>query len=40
MARFENNNSIDPIALYRTLDYKNNKSKVRIAKTGSSSGIV
>ena len=40
MARFENNNSIDPIALYRTLDYKINKSKVRIAKTGSSSGIV
>lgn len=40
MARFENNNSIDPIALYRMLDYKNNKSKVRIAKTGSSSGIV
>jgi L-rhamnose isomerase/sugar isomerase len=40
MARFENNNSIDPIALYRTLNYKNNKSKVRIAKTGSSSGIV
>ena len=40
MARFENNNSIDPIALYRSLDYKNNKSKVRIAKTGSSSGIV
>ena len=40
MARFENNNSIDPIALYRSLDYKINKSKVRIAKTGSSSGIV
>ena len=40
MARFENSNAIDPISLYRSLNYKQNKSKVRVSSKGSSSGIV
>ena len=40
MARFENSNAIDPISLYRSLNYKQNKSKVRASSKGSSSGIV
>ena len=40
MARYENSNAIDPISVYRSLDYKNNKSKVRESAQGSTSGIV
>ena len=40
MARYENSNAIDPISIYRSLNYKQNKSKVRKSSKGSSSGIV
>ena len=40
MARYENSNAIDPISVYRSLNYKNNKSKVRASAQGSTSGIV
>ena len=40
MARLENSNAIDPISVYRSLNYKENKSKVRVSSKGSSSGIV
>ena len=40
MARFENGHAIDPIAVYRTLDYKKEKAKTRKNSGGSSSGIV
>ena len=40
MARYENSNAIDPISIYRSLNYKKNKSKVRTSSKGSSSGIV
>ena len=40
MARYENSNAIDPISIYRSLNYKQNKSKVRTSSKGSSSGIV
>jgi len=40
MARFENGHAIDPIAVYRTLDYKKEKAKTRKNSSGSSSGIV
>ena len=40
MARFENGHAIDPIAVYRTLDYKKEKSNTRKNSGGSSSGIV
>ena len=40
MARFENGNSIDPISIYRTLEYKKQKSKTRKSSKGSTSGIV
>jgi len=40
MARLENSNAINPIKVYRSLDYKKNKSKIRKLSKGSSSGIV
>jgi len=40
MARFENGHAIDPIAVYRTLDYKKEKANTRKSSGGSSSGIV
>ena len=40
MARLENSNAINPIQVYRSLDYKKNKSKIRKSSIGSSSGIV
>ena len=40
MARFENGHAIDPIAVYRTLDYKKEKASTRKNSGGSSSGIV
>ena len=40
MARLENSNFINPIKVYRSLDYKKNKSKIRKSSIGSSSGIV
>ena len=40
MARFENGHAIDPIAVYRTLDYKKEKSNTRKNSGSSSSGIV
>ena len=40
MARYENGHAIDPIAVYRTLDYKKEKSNTRKNSGGSSSGIV
>ncbi len=39
-ARLENNNAIDPISVYRSLNYKEKKSKIRKSSQGSSSGIV
>ena len=39
-ARFENSNAIDPISIYRLLNYKKEKSKLRKSSKGSSSGIV
>ena len=40
MARLENSNAIDPIQVYRSLNYKQTKSKIRVMNKGSSSGIV
>src|SRR6056300_879038 len=39
MARFENGHAIDPIAVYRTLNYKKEKANTRKNSGGSSSGI-
>ena len=36
----ENSNAIDPIQVYRSLNYKQTKSKIRVTNKGSSSGIV
>ena len=40
MARLENSNAINPIQVYRSLNYKQTKSKIRVTNKGSSSGIV
>jgi L-rhamnose isomerase/sugar isomerase len=40
MARFEKGHAIDPIAVYRMLDYKKEKANTRKNIGGSSSGIV
>ena len=40
MARLENSNAINPIQVYRSLNYKQQKSKIRVTNKGSSSGIV
>ena len=40
MARLENGHAIDPIDVYRTLDYKKEKANTRKNSGGSSSGIV
>ena len=40
MARLENSNAINPIQVYRSLNYKQAKSKIRVTNKGSSSGIV
>ena len=40
MARLENSHAINPIQVYRTLNYKQTKSKIRVTNKGSSSGIV
>ena len=40
MARFENCNAIDPIELYRSLNYKNNKANIRKKSSKLASGIV
>ena len=40
MARLENSNAINPIQVYRSLNYKQKKSKIRVTNKGSSSGIV
>ena len=39
-ARLENSNAIDPISVYRSLNYKEKKSKIRKSSQGNSSGIV
>jgi L-rhamnose isomerase/sugar isomerase len=40
LARLENSNAINPIQVYRSLNYKQKKSKIRVTNKGSSSGIV
>jgi len=40
MARLDNLNAIDPIQVYRSLNYKQTKSKTRVTNKGASSGIV
>jgi len=40
MIRMEKKHAIDPISVYRSLHYKENKSKIRKNDSGSSSGIV
>jgi len=40
MIRMEKKHAIDPISVYRSLHYKENKSKIRKNNSGSSSGIV
>ena len=40
MVRYEQSNAIDPISVYRTLNYKLNKSKIRKTSQGNASGIV
>ena len=40
LARLENSNAINPIQVYRSLNYKQTKSKIRVTNKGSSSGIV
>ena len=40
MVRLENSNAINPIQVYRSLNYKQTKSKIRVTNKGSSSGIV
>ena len=40
MARLENSNAVNPIQVYRSLNYKQIKSKIRVINKGSSSGIV
>ena len=39
-ARYEKNNAIDPLSVYRSLNYKQKKSEVRKKNEGNSSGIV
>ena len=40
MIRREKEHAIDPINVYRSLNYKENKKKIRKDSGGSSSGIV